>query len=330
MSHEIETMAYSGEKPWHGLGVNVSSNQSPAQMLKKSGLDWKVEKQRLKTEGGVWLPDTFAVVRDSDNKPLSTCSKNYIPVQNDDAMDFFSKFVKAGKMTMETAGSLAGGQRIWGLARMKGGDFRLPGGDDVEGYLLLSNSHKPGKAFTIMFTPIRVVCNNTLTMALKGTSKINVGDKIINGLFRMSHKRKFDEITKEEAASILGLTDSAALSFKEQAKLLASKRATDKQVDKFFAELYQPKLMIESVIDAEQFNPTIRKLKQIMNEQPGAEMSEGSWWQALNAVTFFIDHVKGKEGESRLNTAWFGPQGAGKKSKALELAIKMAQQSRKL
>lgn len=326
MSHEIETMAYTNEVPWHGLGVNVNPNLSPAKMMEKAGLDWKVEKKRIKTEDGIFIPDRFAVVRDSDKSPLSVCSKAFIPVQNEQAFDFFSKFTKAGKMTMETAGALNGGKKVWGLARMKQGDFSVTKGDEVESYLLMANSHAPGMALTIMFTPIRVVCQNTLNIAL---SKDNA--QAADNVFKMSHKQSFDnEAIKNLAESILGLSDGVMGDFKEQAKYLASRKATDKQVAAFFADVYQPKLEVDKSSDLADlnFNQTVRKLQEIYHAQPGTEYAPGTWWNAFNAVTYFHDHVKGRNPESRLNTTWFG-LGFRQKHIALNKAIEYAKNSRK-
>lgn len=326
MSHEIETMAYTNEVPWHGLGVKVGNSLSPQKMVEKAGLDWKVEKKRLKTEDGIWVPDRFAIVRDSDKSPLSVCSKSFIPVQNEDAFDFFSKFCKNGKMKMETAGALAGGKRVWGLARMESGDFDVSKNDPVESYLLMANSHAPGKAFTIMFTPIRVVCQNTLNLALRGTAATKV-----DNIFKQAHKSAFDADAKAAAEIVLGLSEGVMGSFAEQAKYLASRKITDAQVAEYFTSIYQPKLELtkQSDLNEVDFNQTVRKLQEIYIHQPGADLSPGTWWSAFNAVTYFVDHVKGKPGESRLNTAWFGPQGAGKKITALETAIQMSKGSRK-
>ena len=180
MAHEVETMAYAGQVPWHGLGKQVDGDMSPEQMLKAAQIDWTVSKRPAYTvdkpncwnivdptgeAGFLRCPDNYFLVRDSDNKILSPCGEGYVPFQNSEVMDFFKKFTEAGSMTMETAGSLKEGKDIWGLAKLKD-EFALAGGDEVGGYLLLNNSHQVGKAMTVMFTPIRVVCNNTLTMAL--------------------------------------------------------------------------------------------------------------------------------------------------------------------
>ena len=174
MAHAVETMAYAGEVPWHGLGVKVEDNLTPDEMLVAAGLDWTVSKRHLFTHSEpsvenskevIPVNDYYVLVRDSDNKTFGPCGPKFVPSQNADAFKFFEKFTSVGDMSMDTAGALKGGEQVWGLAKINDG-FTLPGDDRVLGYLLVSVSHKWGKANEIRFTPIRVVCNNTLTYAL--------------------------------------------------------------------------------------------------------------------------------------------------------------------
>ena len=172
MSHEIEivngqaSMAYVGETPWHGLGVRLPDEVAPYQMMEAAGLDWAVEKQALVTAEGAAVTEKEALVRTSDNKVLDIVGKNWNPVQNEEAFNFFNDFCATGGMSMHTAGSLKGGQVVWALAKVND-SFELFGGDKVESYLLFSNPHKFGQAIDVRFTPIRVVCNNTLTLSLQ-------------------------------------------------------------------------------------------------------------------------------------------------------------------
>ena len=249
MAHEIETMAYAGQVPWHGLGEKVSSDMTPKQMLEAAKLDWTVSKRPsyVPDKPDVWnildpsgeanfirCPDSYHLVRDSDNKVLSSCGDGYVPFQNAEVMDFFKKFTDAGHMKMETAGSLKEGKDIWGLAKLTD-KFQLSGNDEVKGYLLINNSHQVGKAMTIMFTPIRVVCNNTLTMALGAD-----GER-----FRVLHLQMFDEEIIKAAEEALGLSGQQMKAFQEQSEFLSSKQYKSADLDNFIAELLQPKLLIE-------------------------------------------------------------------------------------
>ena len=113
MAHMVETMAYAGELPWHGLGTKVIDDLTPEQMMQKAGVDWTVEKQDMITSGGSTVKSKQALVRSSDGEVLDIVGKGWNPVQNADAFNFFEDYVKAGDMQMHTAGSLNGGKVRW-------------------------------------------------------------------------------------------------------------------------------------------------------------------------------------------------------------------------
>lgn len=335
----VETMAYAGEKPWHGLGVKVEDNLTPQEMLIAAELDWTVSKRHLFTHAE---PDVEAsndligvdgysvLVRDSDNKTFGPCGPRFVPSQNADAFEFFKKFTSAGDMKMETAGSLKGGENVWGLANVNK-DFTLPGDDRVLGYLLVSVSHKWGKSNEIRFTPIRVVCNNTLTMALS--------DKYTAG-FKMPHVRALDGEVFSAAEEALGLAGMRMTEFKETAEFLSSKKFDKDSVVTYIADLFQPELLVaqeemekmsdvkaiatrQSMLD--EFKRTPSMVHQAIEEQPGATLksSKGTWWGAMNAVTFIVDHKWGHNRDASLHNAWFGNR-ASLKQKAMKKAIDYA------
>jgi phage/plasmid-like protein (TIGR03299 family) len=326
MSHNVETMAYANEVPWHGLGVQVSDNLTPAEMLGAAGLDWKVDRKALWIDGHENpVGSHFALVRDLDDKVLGICGQDYQPTQNAEVFDFFDKFCKAGDMKMETAGSLSGGKRVWGLAKINGG-FMLGGKDEVEGYILLDNPHIWGRSLQILFTPIRVVCNNTLTAALRNnTNQENT--------FRMSHDRAFDDEIKQQAAEKVGLAMKALDVFKDKAEFLAKKRAKDQQVLEFFSKLVNPDLYKaaqdlseDGTVSRADLGRTVNRLFDLVATQPGADLktSQGTWWGAFNAVTYYYDHVAGTDQDKRLTSAWFG-SAATRKRQALDLAVEFAE-----
>ena len=163
MAHQVETMAYAGELPWHGLGVKVNDDLSPAEIQREAGLEWEVEKIPMFARSGeseIKIPNQTALVRESDNKVLSIVGDNWEPVQNSTAFEFFTDFVKQGKMKMHTAGSLLDGKMVWALAKVED-DFELFNGDKVESYLLFSNPHQYGKSIDVRFSPIRVAVSYT-------------------------------------------------------------------------------------------------------------------------------------------------------------------------
>ena len=133
MAHQVETMAYAGETPWHGLGTRVSNDLSVDEMLEQSGLDWKVRAIPVvgKADGIEIKSDHKMLIRESDNKQLTMITDKWNPVQNQEAFDFFREFVDAGSMEMHTAGSLQGGRWVWVLAKVKE-SFELFGGDKVD------------------------------------------------------------------------------------------------------------------------------------------------------------------------------------------------------
>jgi len=333
MAHEVETMAYAGAVPWHGLGVPVEDNLTPVEMMQAADLDWTVSKRPAYTinepahrEGMdesnlLYVEDHHFLTRDSDNKVLSHCGSDYVPIQNEEIFDFFKKFTEAGHMTMETAGSLKSGSEVWGLAKIAA-DFQLAGGDEVKGYLLINQPHISGKAMTIKFTPIRVVCNNTLTVALRDGG----------AAFRMPHIRAFDDDVRQAAAEALGLSKARREEFKKQAEFLSSKQFTGDSVSNYIAELYQKDLFVEKAKDPqlimrEKFTRTADMVMTAIDQSPGATLkaAKGTWWGALNGVTFVEDHQrKGQAEGNALHSAWFGA-GANRKAKALEKAIEYAE-----
>lgn len=315
MSAAVESMAWVGEVPWHGLGVEVSPDLSPEEMLKVSGLDWNAVKRPLRFDdgqGGSKLTGTYALVRDKDNKILSnSVSKNWEPIQNKQAFEFFSEFCESGEMKMETAGSLSGGKFVFGLARIQE-SFMLPGRDRVDAFLLFSNPHLVGNSINIMFTPIRVVCANTLAMALDGASTAR---------FRHIHTAKFDP---EEAKLALGLAKGNLKEFRNVAEFLTKKRYTPENLEQYFKTLFPTSNDDQSDDAMPGFSRRAALCAANVDAQPGAEMSEGSWWQAFNTVTFAGDHLFSRTNDTRLKNSWFGWM-RQKKMEALDLAVKMAE-----
>lgn len=342
MAHEVETMAWTGQVPWHGLGTEVDSNLTPLEMQKAAQLDWTVSKRPSYTiDAPEWSDDvgliqaenTFHVVRDSDNRILSHCGRDYLPIQNEDVFKFFKRFTDAGHMTMETAGSLKDGGEIWGLAKISE-DFELAGDDLVKGYLLINQPHIVGRAMTIKLTPIRVVCNNTLTMALQhgGTAS-----------FRMPHVKAFDDDVIQIAEEALGLSAERMAEFRKAATLLSKKKAKHSQFLEFVGDIYQPDMiaayrhdqqlraegkligMQEPLVD--QFNKFPLLAIDALDKSPGANLksARGTWWGALNAVTYVEDHLRESVTEGNaLHSSWFGAA-ANRKAKALDLAVKYAE-----
>ena len=355
MAHEVETMAYAGETPWHGLGFNVADCLSPEEILKAAQLDWSIIKtpmHAVNPELGIDLVSAkhSMLVRDNGPNPITTvdgnelprfmdlgvCGPDYTPFQNAEVFDFFTKFVDAGQMKMETAGSLRGGQNVWALAKIEY-NFGLPGDDEVKGYLLLSNPHVWGKAATAMVTPIRVVCNNTLTWALKQGSDQS---------FRMAHHNNFEHYV-DDAEEALGLATERMDTFKEAAEFLSTKRLHTDKMHEYLIRVFDPKTVTELEadrlkLDADNDDSAAMRIFQdalantelsrnaILAEEaimtsPGADMdsARGTFWGGFNGVTYVVDHVIGRERDTALEQAWFGNRAALKR-RALDTALEMA------
>lgn len=321
MPANVETMAYVGDVPWHGLGEKVDAGISAKDMLKKARLNWSVARKPLTASGNIPVPDHYALVRDSDESVLGICGKDYIPTQNSEAFDFFEKFVKAGSMTMETAGSLDGGRYVWGLAKLNRG-YTLKNEDRVEGYLLLSSPHIWGKSLSAMFTEIRVVCWNTYSAAL-GSSKER---------FRMPHVKAFDAQVQNAAEQVLGLSTECLRQREDEARLMSSAKVDAGAVAKYVCALFAPAIYKElaksddsKVAYLDQLPRNGRRVMELYHKSPGSDFktARDTWWGAFNAVTRFVDHEMGRDRDVALTSAWFGPR-ATLKQRARSLAVELA------
>ena len=322
MAHELTMvdgkaqMVWVGETPWHGLGQKVDAGTSPMEMLEMSGNDWTVEKRELTFDGGV-VPNQKVLVKSDDNQVLSIVGNDWNPIQNHEAADMFVEYCENGEMQMETMGSLKDNQIFWGLAKVqKSFALKTPQGEDlVESYFLFSNPHQFGRSADVRFTPIRVVCNNTLTLSLNTSSQASV---------KVSHRTAFD---KNSVLTQLGLADQKMETYQEAAQLLVSKRIQGDDLIQFFNEVfpntYKAKTgrVADKLID--QLSKTAKRGLEVMETQPGAEMGAGTWWSAFNAATYLVDHEIGRSVDTRLQSAWFG-QGQQKKVNALQKAVEYA------
>lgn len=315
MAHQVETMAYAGEVPWHGLGVAVSNDLTPAQMMQKAGLDWNVEKVDAFIEvAGQRIPTgQQALIRTSDNRVLTNVGENWNPVQNSEAFEFFSEYVLAGDMEMHTAGSLREGQMVWALAKIKE-SFDVFGEDTVESYLLFSNPHMYGKSIDIRFTPIRVVCNNTLTLSLNMQAQREV---------KVGHRTQFNADNVKET---LGIASEKFAKYKEMAQFLGSKKFSVENLVQYYNEVFPNTSrtnLDKSVSKYEDMSRAAKMCYDALETQPGAEYGAGTWWQAFNSVTYITDHVQGRNAENRLHSQWFGGNQL-RKVKAAEKAVEFA------
>ena len=316
MAHMVETMAYAGQVPWHGLGVPVSNDLTPVQMMQKAELDWKVREVEsfIEFDGKKMPTGQKSLVRETDGKILTNVGENWKSVQNEQAFEFFHEYVMAGDMEMHTAGSLKGGQMVWALAKINSSmDFFK--GDQVDSYLLFSNPHQYGKTIDIRFTPIRVVCNNTLTLSLDQKTEQSV---------RVGHRVEFDASTVKRA---LGIASEKMGVYGEMAKFLGNKRFTEDSYIEYLNTVFprtSDKRVQDKQLSADTLSRNAKLAYDVLDTQPGAEYARGTWWQAFNSVTYITDHVQGRNADNRLYSSWFGGNQLRKRD-ALQTAIEFAE-----
>lgn len=314
---QIETTASVGSSPW-GIGEIVSGDLTPRQMMEKAGCNWSVEKVPTYADyNGDKIPTGMeALVRSSDNKVLTQVGGKWEPCQNETAFEFFNEYCMEGGMQMDTAGSLKGGKMVWALAKVNE-SFETVKGDQVDSYLLFSNPHEYGKSIDIRFTPIRVSCMNTLAMALKG--------RAINST-KVNHRRAFDP---DQVKITMGLAHEKFEQYKELSQFLAGKQFKMENLIQYYNEVFPRTYQCKNpplVQTYDDLTTNGQKAFDVLETQPGAEFGAGSWWQALNSVTYLTDHLMGREADSRMTSAWFGSNQNRKQlavSKAIEFAEAM-------
>ena len=308
MTANVENMMYQGEVPWHGLGTRVENAVTAEEAIKAAGLDWEVEaKPVYTTVGGEFQEIAYnAICRGMDGQVYTVASKKYTPVQNREAFAFFDGVVGTGEAKYHTAGSLGKGERIWILAKLPE-SFSVYG-DEVEKYILLVNSHNKTEALQMLWTPIRVVCQNTLQMALG--RKLNV--------FYARHMPGWNREGKvKDAQQILGFCRAYYDEFKERAERLAVLQLPAPDLEKYvnFSITGKEEVEIEKV-----YKPTmdaIYKIKELVEVGRGQDNPKirGTAWGVYNAVVEYVDHYSTPRKVSRLASAWFG-SGANIKQRA--------------
>jgi len=324
MAHEIATvndkasMAYFGEVPWHRLGTKLDQPATANEAIVAAGLDYEVTLQSLWTSGGDQVMTRQAVVRRDTSEVLGVVGKGYQPIQNLDCFGFLDSVVADGRLRYHTAGALGKGERIWMLAKLPG-DIRIRGSEDVtEKYLLLSNSHDGASTLRVYFTPLRVVCANTLAMAERRSRQGGVS---------IAHKGDLGSKVKE-AQEVLGLAHRYYEHLETQIDGLVAYHPKHAQLQDYFEVLYPD----------QQETPSARtlnvrsKLMELFESGKGQEIAatRRSAWSAFNAVAEYVDHHRSTRGGTpegkaarRLQSAWFG-SGAQLKSDAWKLALAMA------
>ena len=274
MSHNIESMFYAGVTPWHKLGVKVDEALTSEQAIKIAGLDWKVEPQPIQVVGGTIIEGMKANVRSSDHKVLGVVTDRYKVVQNEDAFAFTDMLLGEG-VKYETAGSLSSGKRVWLLAKM---DTTKVCGDDVDPYLVFTNSHDGTGAVKVAITPIRVVCQNTLTLALSKASRT----------WSTKHIGNIDG-KLEDAKKTLGFASAYMEELKEESDKLTQIVVLAPQFADFITKMFPIK---EDASERRISNIERQRkaLAEIYNHKDDIQRFHGTAYGVLNAVADYMVH----------------------------------------
>jgi phage/plasmid-like protein (TIGR03299 family) len=314
MPAEVETMAFAGATPWHGLGTPLADNDlyDWQRTCEKAGLDWDVELVALQTADTHAKVDHRAVRRTSDSRVLGVVGPRYAPLQNNDAFAWFQPFLDAREAALHTAGSLRQGSRVWVLAKLNRDPLVIAEGDEVEKYLLLSHGHDGSLAVRVGFTPVRVVCANTLAMAHGSDA---------SRLIRVKHTKEIHG----NLANIREVMDLANQEFEataEQFKLLARRSINQADLRRY----------VKRVLGVQEDQEPSTRMSKIMEEIIALAESgrgnnlpavRGTYWSAYNGVTEWLSYERGRSPGSRLNSLWFGGS-ATMNRQALDTALAMA------
>ncbi|WP_441459827.1 DUF932 domain-containing protein [Burkholderia thailandensis] len=320
--HCVENMAYTGQEPWHGIGNKLEPNQSLDTWKRASGMDWRIEEAEVryvaagnKTLGSIHAFPEQKVLYRSDNKTaLSVVSSRYKVVQPEEILEFYRDLTEIGGFQLETSGVLKEGRKIWALAKT-GQSMTLKGHDTLNGYLLLATACDGSLSTTAQFTSVRVVCNNTLQIALGGD---NVG------AVKVPHRSQFDAAAVKRQ---LGISTSSWDAFMVRMKALSEYKVSDSVAEKFLRRVLTYSSTTTADRDAIAVNErAIRTAGQLFaGRGMGADLASasGTAFGLLNSITEYVDHHRrARSDDHRLDAAWFGA-GAALKARAWEEAMKL-------
>lgn len=320
MAHLVQQMAYVGAEPWHGLGNHLPAKQPIDVWQREAGMDWQIMETPVRfmadTAGNLGtihsFPEQKVLYRSDTKDALSVVSQRYQVVQPREVLEFYRDLTEVSGYELETAGVLKGGKKFWALART-GQSSALKGNDQVHGYLLLATSCDGTLATTATPTTVRVVCNNTLTIAVNGATQA----------IKVPHSTRFDpQAIKQQ----LGIAVSHWDGFIYRMRTLAERKVKSHEAMNYFLKVIceTPASSTEPIKLANE-----RALKRVQalyeGQGRGAELeaAKGTAWGLLNAVTEYVDHERrARSNEYRMDSAWFG-QGAVIKQRALDAALQL-------
>lgn len=324
MAHNLrerDSMISVGETPWHGLGKTLTTAPSSGlEALQLADMDWSVKRVGLKLDDGRVCKLTGSVstnndgvygtmVREDTNEILGIVGPNYHQLQNRDMAKLFDPLIESGEVSIETCGSLYNGRRVWMMAKMSGDNLVIDNGDEVARYIMLAHGHDGQFAVRFGFTPIRVVCANTLSMAVTDNRSrlvrclhtksleenlvlLRDGMKAAEGIFEMTAEQ-FRTLTK---------TGVSRADLREYARILVEAKKEERDWTK------QQKTKIGKIVGA---------------AMEGRGNHGRTWWDAYNGFTEYLTWEAGRKADKRLDNLWFGPA-VMDNTRGLGLAMEMA------
>lgn len=277
MAAEVETMFYVREAPWHGLGTRVEEALTSKEALIASGLNWKVEQKEIFTEDGVTIQGYYANVRNTDYKVLGVVTNRYQIVQNSEAFAFTDSLIENG-VKYETAGALKDGKKTWILARLPE-TYRMVD-DKVVPYIVFSNSHDGAGAIKVAMTPVRVVCQNTLNLALDTASRI----------WSTNHTGDIDS-KMDDAKMTLFMAKSYMSELTKEAKRLNARKVLDDEVEEYIKELLPIPTNASELMERNVINLR-NDMRMRYFYAPDLQHVGNNGYRFINAVSDFATHAK--------------------------------------
>lgn len=317
--HLVHTMAYAGEVPWHGLGNQLARKQPIEVWARQAGMDWNIESADVRFVAGNnglgsihAYPEQKVLYRSDSKAPLSVVSARYQVVQPREVLEFYRDLTEAGGFELETAGVLKDGKKLWALAKT-GQEVVIRGADRVQGYLLLATACDGTLATTCQFTSVRVVCANTLHLALADGS----------GAVKVPHRTQFNaQAVKRQ----LGIAVSSWDSFMVRMRMLSERKVKPTQAHDYFRRLLDMPALAAAESKPQPNDRALRAIQALYDGKGmGADLpsASGTAWGLVNAVTQYADHERrARSADHRLDSSWFGA-GAALKQRAWEEAIKI-------
>jgi phage/plasmid-like protein (TIGR03299 family) len=319
--HLVQSMAFVGQQPWHGLGQRLAPKQPLEVWAKAAGMDWRIDEAEVRYVAGSGasllgaihaFPEQKVLYRSDTKAPLSVVSARYQVVQPAEILDFYKDLTEVGGFELETAGVLKDGKKLWALART-GQSVALKGKDTVNGYLLLATACDGTLATTAQHTAVRVVCNNTLQIAL--------GDS--TGAVKVGHRSQFDaQAVKRQ----LGIAVSNWDGFMVRMKALSERKVSDSVAEKFFQRVLTYPGGRANTPERATNDRAIKVAQSLYaGRGMGATLPSASAtaWGLVNSITEFVDHARrARSDDHRRDAAWFG-QGAAIKQRAWDEAMKL-------